>query len=187
MDKNELRRFFLKKRNALKEADVQKKSNIIYKKIIDLPVFKESENIFCYIAYKNEVETRSIIEKAVTLEKKLYMPVIKGDNMFFGEFSSFEDLRKGAFGILEPRTIKEVSVLNALVLVPGVGFDRKGNRIGFGKGFYDRYFHNNPTCLKVALAYDFQIAKQEIPSEEHDVLMDFIITEQEVIKTGELK
>jgi 5-formyltetrahydrofolate cyclo-ligase len=99
------------------------------------------------------------------------------------KIDSFEDLEPGTMGILEP--IKKRSIIDAhkldIILVPGVAFDRKGNRVGYGLAYYDRFLKKfSPSTVKIALAYDFQVVS-DIPCEKHDQVVDIIITEREII------
>jgi 5-formyltetrahydrofolate cyclo-ligase len=105
-------------------------------------------------------------------------------------FDLKDDLEVGAFGILEPKKkyAEEINPKNIdLAIVPGVVFDKRMNRIGYGAGFYDEYLKLlRPECVKIGLAYDFQV-KEKIPFDDHDIRMDIIVTEREILKHTILK
>jgi len=92
-----------------------------------------------------------------------------------------DDMKKGAYGILEPKTVRKADENNIdVILVPGLAFDRNGGRMGFGKGYYDRLLESSK-AVKIGLCYDFQIL-EKIPTESHDVPMNFVITEKEILE-----
>src|SRR5208282_3279592 len=120
----------------------------------------------------SEINTYSILEGSLELAKKLYLPkVVKDKNLFhFYPVLDFKTLAKGPFGILEPSGNKPADWEEIdLVLVPGLAFDRTGNRLGFGKGYYDRVLPQlKKTTLTIGLGYSFQIV-DKLPAEPHDV------------------
>ena len=119
------------------------------------------------------------------LQKKVVVPVIDKDSneIIPAEYPGFDRLKKGAYGIMEPTSIKEFpkEKIN-LVIVPGIAFDENGNRVGFGKGYFDRFLAKLPDGTPaIALAFDLQIVKH-IPVAEHDKKMKKIITEKREIE-----
>ena len=125
--------------------------------------------------------TGTLIEKAWELGKKVYVPRVAGKEMEFYQIHSFEDLEKGAYGILEPK--KECPVYEAgegqttLAILPGSVFDEKKNRVGYGGGFYDCYFEKRKDICRIAAAYEMQIV-EEIETEEFDLPADYVTTEE---------
>ncbi len=168
---------------------VQNKSLQITKRIMELDSFKASKTVMCYMDFKNEVMTGYIIEYCLKNGKRVVLPlvdVINGVKMIvpYEVMDLEKDLKPGVFGILEPRK-ESASLFNAgeidLIVVPGVAFDEKRNRIGYGAGFYDRFLKSvKPDCLKIGIAFEFQIYNT-IPIEEHDMPLDLIITENRII------
>lgn len=175
--KKEIRKKILAKRSMLSKEEWEKKSECISKKVILHPFFLEAEEIYCYLDYKNEVGTRKIIEKAWELRKKVAVPKIIGDEMHFFYIESFEDVEEGYCRILEPVTGKIAQGDNVLVVMPGAVFDSKLNRIGYGKGFYDRYLDKHPSYHTLALAFSLQFI-EDIPVDTHDKKPEAIITEE---------
>ena len=129
----------------------------------------------------SEVNVLPLAEKALSEGKKIAFPRTYGDKMEFYPVMSLAGFQKGAFGIMEPIGEVPITEDSPMVIVPGLGFDRSKNRIGYGKGFYDRYFARFPACRKIAATYETQIV-DNIPTNDFDTPMDLIITEREVLE-----
>ena len=179
--KKEIRAKILKMRQALPKEEVREKSLRIMRRIEETETFKNADNLLAYIDFRGEVATGTLIEKAWELGKKVYVPRVAGKEMEFYRIHSFEDLEKGAYGILEPK--KECPVYEAgegqttLAILPGSVFDEKKNRVGYGGGFYDRYFEKRKDICRIAAAYEMQIV-EEIETEEFDLPADYVTTEE---------
>jgi len=184
LNKEVLRKEIKSKRDKLPTYEVLRRSNEIVARLKELQNFKEANVIACYISFGSEVYTHGLIKEYVK-KKEILVPIVdKGSkNLFLSHLKDWKELDSGAYGILEPKKeflrIKSYNEIEA-VIVPGIVFDRKGNRIGYGAGYYDRLL-KKVKAKKIALAYDFQVMER-IPNEEHDVRMDVIVTEKEVIK-----
>ena len=186
-DKKILRNKVLSIRNSLDKIVKESMDQEIYNKLITSDLYKKSNNIFVYLSFGSEVETKNIINKAIEDKKKVYIPKIykEDKSMKAIRLKSFNDLKENSMGILEP--IDDSNYINKkdidLILVPGVVFDFNGNRIGYGGGYYDRYLKDIKEIRnKLVLAYDFQII-DSINPESHDVVFDYIITNTQFIKT----
>lgn len=182
MNKESIRQEMKQRKELLTSDEIFQKSEVIQKLLYELPIYTEAEAVFCYVSFNQEVRTQNIITQALKDEKKVYVPKIIQGSMRFIEIMSLADLIPGFFGILEPKLDDEVLPgINNLVIVPGLAFDKAGRRIGYGKGFYDRYFnlYGMDKFMKVALSYDFQIY-DELPEFPDDVKMNMILTENEV-------
>lgn len=178
--KKRIRKEILAKRNTLSKEEIESKSVIIYQRVTIHPVFQNADLVFAYIDAKSEVQTQQIIEYAWKSGKKVAVPKVHGDSMRFYLITSYEDLEPGCFGIREPKEgCKEILTVseNSVVIMPGVAFDRKGNRIGYGKGYYDKYFSAYPKIYKIAIAFEVQMVL-EIPADEFDVKADIVMTEK---------
>ena len=183
MKKNEIRKILKNKRLNLSKNEILTKSKQIKNRLFQMDEFKKAKNILFYVSYDNEVFTHDAIKEAL-IDKIIVVPIsnIKDNSLIFSRLNSFKDLEEGAYGILEPKKdlIKEITIDKIdLIIVPGIGFDLRGNRIGHGKGFYDRFLKNT-NALILALAFEFQII-EKIPIEEHDKPVDIIITEKRII------
>lgn len=142
-----------------------------------LDAFRKAQVVLLYWSMSDEVQTHSFVERWYK-EKTLLLPCVDGDDLRLRQYTGAECMTAGEqFGIGEP-TGREWVDLDAveMIVVPGVAFDQEGNRMGRGRGFYDRLLKSTPQAVKVGVAYDFQIL-DHIPTEPHDVKMDQIITE----------
>jgi len=180
--KKELREIILEKRNSLDKKYVLEKTKKIKETLFSLQEFKKAKTIMFYVSKDNEVYTHDMI-KELFGRKKIIVPVtdFKNNGLILSELNDFSEMEPSYYGVLEPKKIKKVNPKEInIVIVPGVAFDKKGNRIGYGKGYYD-IFLKKTKALKIALAFDFQV-EDKIKSEDIDVPMDMIITEKEIIK-----
>jgi 5-formyltetrahydrofolate cyclo-ligase len=177
--KEKIRKELLEKRNSLSTYEILEKSNIILDKLYRLEEFSKANRIACYISFGSEVYTHGLI-KEYSKKKELLVPFIKNGEIFLARINSWEELESGAYGILQPKDPKIESGDMDIIIIPGIAFDENGNRIGYGKGYFDRLLKKIPS-KRIAIAYDFQVLKN-ILNQEHDVRMDMIITEKRIIK-----
>ena len=183
--KDRLRKDILKKRKSLSKSEVIEKSAKIKKRIFEMDKFRDSQTVLFYVSYDNEVYTHDMIKESLLIGKKVVVPKsdIKNNTLLLSELTGWDDLECGAYNILEPKQdcIKEVSVKSIdLIIVPGVVFDAPGNRIGHGKGYYDRLLKTSCNIPSIGLAFEFQII-ENIEAEEHDEKIDVVITENRII------
>lgn len=182
--KREIRKRILDLRKKHKGEERAWKTDAVTELIRKHPWFLEAKAVYCYMDFGGEVGTRKLIEEAWRLKKQVYVPLVSGDTMEFYKITSFSELVPGAFGILEPTAAAsdaddaDAQELDCkkLMIVPGVAFDKRKNRIGFGKGYYDRYLALHPEIHTIAAAYAFQIV-DTIEAEETDIRMEMIATE----------
>ena len=175
--KKDIRKRVLNIRDNICKTEWEAWSNKIYEKIVTHSFFMESECIYCYINYKNEVDTKNIIERAWELGKLVAVPKIHGDEMCFHLIENFNELKEGYKGILEPTTAILQDIKDGLIIMPGVAFDKNKNRIGYGKGFYDRFLDKYNYLSTLAIAFEMQVI-DEIPADEHDWKPQILITEE---------
>ncbi len=188
-DKKELRHSILSKRDAILDADRAKKSGIIIEKIIGLPAYESADHVLLYASYGSEVVTDALFAYAKKDNKKVYYPksYIEGDipTLRFYEVSELSKLTNGYKGIREPeeKVLFDTKAAQGkiLVILPGVGFDRNCNRMGYGKGFYDRFLENlynkkeNADLFVAGLCFDEQLC-DIVPTDEHDRQADCVVT-----------
>ncbi len=181
-EKNRLRRDLLEKRRNLPQSLRQEKSALILEALLSEKVFSDALSVALYFPVNGEVDTREIFKKCVDLEKKVFFPKTLGSDLVFLRTENIEELTPGAFAIPEPPADAERARGDELdlILVPGVAFDFSGNRIGYGKGFYDRFLKDIPRQMRFGLAYRFQVL-ESVPSGETDVKTGRIITEDGTI------
>lgn len=181
MDKNTLRELVKKKRVELSQEEIISSSLKIWDNLYDKEIFKKSKIIMSYMSFKNEVDTSSFNDMVIKSGKTLLLPRVKDDcNMEVIKYNGSFSISK--FGIKEPLGEIYTGEID-MVIVPGVVFDKKGNRIGFGKGYYDRFFEKYPNSIKIAPMYEFQLF-ENIPSEEHDILMDVLLLKNNYLITN---
>lgn len=186
--KDELRRKIKEKRDNLSRSDVIKKSEKIKISLFEMDLFQNSKTILFYVSYGNEVYTYDMIKESLALNKIVVAPKSNtiDNSLILSRLTDWSDLEIGAYNILEPKieSIKEVDISSIdLIIVPGVVFDLSGNRIGHGKGYYDRLLNSANNISSIGLAYQFQIVNY-IKSEKHDEKIDFIITEDKILKSS---
>lgn len=183
--KSSIRETVRKRRDSMTAADVETKSKEIAEKLMALEEYRKAKAVMFYAAKGNEVQTREMIKAAIKEGKKVLLPVT---NMEKKEIEAAviehydRDLKKGAYGIMEPKEKSDVNekLIDAVVL-PGVAFDRQGHRLGYGLGYYDKLLRRLTNAAKIGLAYDFQIV-DKLPRESHDERMGLIVTESSVIR-----
>jgi len=161
LTKQRIRSKILIKLKKQKEEDRSKKSSLIKEKLFKEPVFKKAKRVMFYIALKGEVETKEMIEAAKSLGKIIAVPVCVKDRASLRPalFNSHAHLKKGPYGVSEPVTGSFIALKDLdLVVAPGLAFDKKGNRLGRGKGYYDRFLKKIPKDTpSIGLAYRLQI------------------------------
>ena len=177
MEKKLIRKEVFARRKAASLDDIEKWSKSIANKVFDTDLYKNANTIYTYVAYNREVETKYIIEQAWNDGKSVAVPRVEGDVMNFYLLTSYDQLESGCMGILEPKiTCESANDETALMIMPGVAFDRKKNRIGYGGGFYDKYLEAHPELGRLAVAFEFQFM-DEVPTEPTDICPQMIITE----------
>ena len=185
--KENIRKRIKKIRNLLKPLVLRYKSRIIMKKLFSLPGFRKAKKVMFYVSFNNEVNTYSMIKRALKIGKQVYVPItdFKNRKLSISRIRVFpDDLERSKYGILEPKKGKrEIFKGNKIdiIIVPGVGFDCEGNRLGYGGGFYDRLLQRVKT-VKVGIAFDFQVLRS-IPINKNDQKLDIIITEKKTFKS----
>lgn len=177
-------------RNNLSIEEIQKFSARITDILMEQDVFTSSSFIMSYVNIGSEVATREFIKRVIYKGKKAAIPMIEHiakdkKTMVACEITNIEEeTEPGHYGILEPKKgmVKKILPCDIdMVIVPGIAFDVKGYRIGYGGGYYDRFLKNaRENCVKVGFAYKFQVL-DEIPREDHDIPLDLIITQERII------
>ena len=188
-ERHRLRRFFLEQRDQLSMVDQEIASDQILNTFISLPLFQEKNIFFIYCQYRSEVRTIPILARCLKLGKTVSVPLSKPQQAQMEAVvisDQVRDLSPGYLGIPEPlpplaqdRILRPSSI--EVAVIPGVVFDRCGHRLGYGMGFYDRFLAQAaPQAIRIGLAFSCQLVDR-IPSLPHDVPMDMVLTEQEVL------
>ena len=184
-EKNSLRKLLLEKRDNTSSDLMKIASNQIQKKLKKISSFRNAEKIGAYYPIGSEIPTQGIIQEALSNNKRVYLPKVVGKEMEFRRIDDFSSLERGSFDIMEPR--QECAIENNLdvVLVPTVGISPKGIRLGYGHGYYDKFLSKNKT-VTISLTLEKQIVKN-IPKSEHDVLIDWIVTEDRIYEASKIR
>lgn len=174
--KENLRKEYLIKRKNIKNK--LEKSNIIYEKIINSEKYINSKVIALYKSLKDEVDTNRLINYSLSIGKIVLLPKTYENEMNFFKIEKNEQLTKSKFGVEEPKedfdklcSSEEID----LMILPGVCFDKNLNRIGFGKGYYDRYLENSNSIYKIGICFKEQITKDILPHDTYDIRLNEII------------
>lgn len=177
--KEEIRKEFFNKRLGLNKGLKKDFDNKVFKNVSGFFDFKMRSRVGIYIPIKNEVDTAEIIGFLLGENLKVYIPkFLKGNKKYsFVEFGGYDKLKKGKFNTSEPLGESGNDTANFdFIFVPGIAFSRDGFRLGYGSGIYDDLLKTSKT-IKVGLAYEFQLL-DKLPSEAHDIRMDFVVTEK---------
>jgi 5-formyltetrahydrofolate cyclo-ligase len=178
--KKQIRKEIRHKLNKQAREEAVKKSRKIKNRLFSLPEFKKAKTVMLYASKNGEVITDEIIDGAIRAGKRVALPrCTSPDTLVAKEIRSREtDLEKSSLGINEPKKRKKTIQPKGIdiVIVPGVAFDRRNNRLGRGKGFYDKFLKGlPPSKISVGLAFDFQIV-ENLPKDSHDIPVSKVIT-----------
>lgn len=185
MPKRSLRSQLLAERRALTHESWHASSRAAQLNLLSLVEYARAECIALYAPAHNETDTGLILAAAFQDGKRVLYPAVCGHQMVFRIVERVEELREGVFGILEPcpTGIDHQADEADLIVVPGVAFDLSGHRIGYGKGFYDRFLHH-PGCRAhlVGLCHDFQLTDGAFPADSHDIPMEIVVSDKRIIR-----
>ena len=175
MNKKELRAAIREKKRAMTPEEIEERSRHLGEKFAQSRAYREADAIYGYLPYNQEVRTLPMLERALREGKRVAVPKVYGEEMRFIWLTDLTRVAKGYSGIPEP--IEDGPVADdphALVLMPGLAFDRQGHRIGYGGGFYDKFLAREPEHPTIALCYDFQLLP-ELETEEFDIPVDTVL------------
>lgn len=182
MEKKLLRKEMLKKRDSIAPPNLLSWSDKIVSFVVSGSKYVRATDILLYSSYGSEVITKGLCEKALKDGKEVFYPKVEGDYMSFYRVTSPADLNTGYKGILEPYGFgcKFKTGHNTVMIVPGVAFGRDGYRVGYGKGYYDKFLGRNTDIYKIGICFDQQLVTC-VPRDEYDIQMDEIITEKTIL------
>jgi 5-formyltetrahydrofolate cyclo-ligase len=175
MDKAALRRWIREQKRAMTEEEIVQRSKRLGELFLQSELYRKAKTIYGYLPYNQEVRTIPILEQALRDGKTVAVPKVYGDTMKFIYLTDLNRVEKGYAGIPEPMDDEPIADdPTALVLMPGLAFDREGHRIGYGGGFYDKFLAEEPNHPTVALCYEFQML-EKLETEEFDVPVDRVL------------
>ena len=188
LNKTEIRRTVLQQRRVMSAANKKQAELQMLKFLQTWDVFMDAGTIHIFLSKTDEPDTRPIIELAWNSGKQIGVPCVLPDTpeLFHSQLNSFNKLRSGALGVLEPSLEQRIALspeIFDLVLVPGLAFDSQGGRLGYGRGYYDRFL-DQTHAFRLALAFDFQLF-ETVPTESHDIPMDGILSEKGIHLCGD--
>ncbi len=184
--KEGLRKTLLTKRDSISPSQKIKKDAAIKQSLFALDKFMNAKSVLMYVSFRSEVDTTAQLQDILNMGKKLIVPLVNSKNRTLSlyQLKDISELANGYMGIPEPSVMKDRKVALKdidIVIIPGSGFDPKGNRLGYGGGYYDRLLSKADNQIPaIALAFEEQITA-DIHAEPHDVKMDIIITDKRVI------
>ncbi len=187
MPKHSLRSQLLAQRRSLSHDSWCASSRAAQLNLLSLDEYADADCIALYAPAHNETDTELLLSAAFQAGKRVLYPAVCGHQMVFRRIERIEELQKGSFGILEPCPTGVDHQANEadLIVVPGVAFDLAGHRIGYGKGFYDRFLpHPDCSAHLVGLCHDFQLTEELIPADAHDIPMEIIVSDKRIIRSG---
>ena len=175
MDKTQLRKQIREKKRAMTPAEIEQASAKLAELFYASEQYRQAKTVYGYLPYNQEVRTVPMLEKALADGKKVAVPKVYGDEMKFIYLNDLSKVEKGYSGIPEPIADDPVADdPTALVLMPGLAFDREGHRIGYGGGFYDKFLSVEPNHPTLALCYEFQVLPH-LETEEFDIPVDCVL------------
>ncbi len=181
LEQNSLREQKLKLRGEMSPSEVNEASGEICRRLFELQEYINTDILYSYCPVRNEVDIMPVNLAAQKTGKRVFLPKTKGQDISFYEFLKDTNLIPGAFGVPEPDTKEPYDGTLGLMLVPGVVFSKEGLRIGFGKGYYDRYLDTHPMIVTVGIAYEFQV-EESFCTKNSDIPMDIIVTEKGIYR-----
>jgi 5-formyltetrahydrofolate cyclo-ligase len=192
MTKEQYRHKMFALRSGLKQEQVDSRSQKVVERFLSFSELQKYSNYLAYLPINKEVDTTSLLSRLLGLGKNVYLPRCHEDlvgQMDFFRIFNFSDLRPGYCGIYEPCLDLSMLYINhdrALCILPGLAFDRKGFRLGYGRGFFDRYFKSlqGPMPFLTGFAYDFQVV-DFLPADEWDIPVDLVVSDEEIIFTSQ--
>ena len=184
MDQIELRKKLKALRNNLTQEEVSASSRLVAEKILACDAYRKAQHIMGYLAFGKELSVDEILKQALADGKHVYVPeIISQTEIRAVELESFTDFAYDRFGIRsvpEPVKVCNPKILD-LVLVPAVAYDRAGNRMGMGAGYYDRFLPQTENAIKIGVAYD-ALLQDELPYNEYDVPVPYLVSESGIVK-----
>lgn len=174
-------------RDSVPISELKSSSDMIFRRVEDEGLLKNVDCILCYINFRSEVITTDFVSYLLkNTSIKVFVPKTEGDEMNFYRIESLDDLDRGYMGILEPVDcskdrlfVRDIN-LSTLCITPGLAFDVDGNRMGYGGGFYDRFFDRNPEVLRLGVCLDVLIS-DNVPRDANDIKMNYIVSEKRFI------
>jgi 5-formyltetrahydrofolate cyclo-ligase len=180
--KRAVRRAAIERRDLLSANERSTKSERIIERVLTLPEVGAAGTVMAFWSFGSEVQTAALIERLHEAGKRVVLPRIAEGELTAATYAPGDPVVATSFGAMEPVGVNLVPAEDVdVVIVPGVAFDRRGRRVGYGGGFYDRFFSRAPSVPAIAVAFAVQLV-DEVPQGRSDRRVDAIVTEDEVIR-----
>jgi 5-formyltetrahydrofolate cyclo-ligase len=168
-------------RDALPDTDRHRYSVSICQRLMTLQAMRSAGRVFVFISSGTEIHTHDLIRQLLAEGREVAVPkIVAKTEMIACRLHAWEGLRPAQLGILSPIATEPLDAEFDVVVTPGLGFTEAGQRIGFGAGYYDRWFAGHLSRYKIAVAFEAQIVPS-VPTDENDIPVDAIVTEQRLI------
>ena len=181
-EKKRLRRTVRDRRDRMRAEERREADRMLVMHLLSLRECREASVIYAFASFGSECSTDAFIRHCLREGKCVALPRVEGEVMHFGRIDSPESLVPGVWGIPEPPGHAERICSPGFMLVPGIAFDKKGYRLGYGGGYYDKYLAEHPGNFTAGIAYEIQMTA-EVPRDEFDIKTDLIITEKGILRT----
>lgn len=178
-EKSRLRKQLLDSRDSLSQDFIDITSRQIQDNLRKIDAYRNAQSIGAYYSIGSEVKTQSILQDILKSEKELSLPKVVKKDLVFKKITSLSDLEEGNFSVMEPKESCPIMKKIDAIIIPAISLTKDGYRLGYGFGYYDRCL-SGKKMKKIALCYSKQIIKS-FPHSEHDIKMDYIVTEDEII------
>ena len=175
MDKKALRQLISQQKREMTPEQIETASRALAEQFLQTDAYRKAKTLYGYLPYNQEVRTVPILEQALRDGKRVAVPKVYGDTMKFIYMNDLSAVENGYCNIPEPIADGPIGDdPTALVLMPGLAFDKAGNRMGYGGGYYDKFLSEEPNHPTVALCYQFQMVEQ-IPTDSYDIPVDLVL------------
>lgn len=176
MLKKELRQEIQRRKRQLTEEELRQLSLPLMQRLLSHPKIRGAKTVLMYYSLPDEVYTHDAIDQLVEAEKEVLLPVVINDHeLEIRQYRSPKDMKEGSFHIMEPIGDRFCDYPQIdVAVIPGMSFDPRGNRLGRGKGYYDRFLEQIPQAYKIGICFDFQ-KWSEVPTDPYDVKVDEVI------------
>jgi 5-formyltetrahydrofolate cyclo-ligase len=181
--KAEIRRQLRAVRRVLPIEACNERSARVSERMLELPELRDANVVVAYVAMRKELDPNPLLVAARALGKKIGLPRIDGESLVLHEYADGDELEESGYGTFDPPASSPIIEPNEVdfIIVPGLAFDPRGHRVGYGRGYYDRLLPSLPRAFKVGVAYDFQLIA-EAPNDVHDVALDCVVTDVRVMR-----
>ncbi len=180
-EKKRLRTVLKQRRAEMSDNERLEKAELVRQNLMNIDVFHQAKSVFCYLAYLTEVETKAILNILLERQCQVAVPrIIDQELMVAAPFTDWSELEADRYGILTPLTNTIETGPFDVAITPGLGFTLHGARLGYGRGYYDRWFSRHETGTRIGLAFESQLL-EALPVEETDIALDILVTEKQTV------